>query len=205
VAGDVTTIDALFEELVARWTRAEPLDVDELLERAGTQADELARLIDAFFERAPRRAPSTQAREAVTALAARLENEPPLVSARVAARRRVRDLTEALTASCGLPAAAEGLVRAYYQRLEGGLLDPTGVSDRVWGVLEKVVGPKARELAQAGFARNQRSATEGSLVFQRLAASDFPASAAAGRPLAQQPPDEIRREVEGLFIGREAD
>lgn len=201
----MTSIDALFEELVARWTRAEPLDVDGLLERAGTQADDLARLIDAFFERAPRRAPSSQAREAVTAIAARLENEPPLVSARVAARRRVRDLTQALTAGCGLPADAEGLVRSYYQRLEGGLLDPAGVSDRIWGVLDKLIGIRARELAQTGFSRRQGPHPAASLVFQRVATSDFPASAGPGRVMTQQPPDEIRRKVERLFTGREAD
>jgi hypothetical protein len=201
----MTSIDALFEELVARWTRAEPLDVDGLLERAGPQADKLARLIDAFFERAPRRAPSAQAREAVTALAARLESEPPLVSARVAARRRVRDLTHALTEGCGLPADAEGLVRSYYHRLEGGLLDPAGVSDRIWGVLERLIGLRARELARAGFSRRQGSQPGVRVVFQRFALSDFPASAAPGRPVIQQLPDEIRREVERLFTGHEAD
>jgi hypothetical protein len=198
----MTSIDALFEELVARWTRAEPLDVDGLLERAGTQADELARLIDAFLERAPRRAPSPEAREAVASLAARLANEPPLVSARVAARQRVRDLTQALLAGCGLPVDAEGLVRSYYQRLEGGLLDPAGVSDRVWRVLDKVIGLKARELAQAGFSRSQRPLPATSLAFQRLATADFPA---AVRPTTQALPDEMRREVERLFTGREAD
>lgn len=202
----MTSIDALFEELVARWARAEPLDVDGLLERAGAQADELARLIDTFFERAPRRAPSPEAREAVTALAARLENEPPLVSARVAARQRVRDLTQALIAGCGLPVDAEGLVRSYYQRLEGGLLDPAGVSDRVWAVLDKVIGLKARALAQAGFSRSQGPQAAATPVFQRLATTaDRSVSEAAGRSVRPEPPDEIRREVERLFTGREAD
>jgi AcrR family transcriptional regulator len=199
----MTSIEALFEELVVRWTRAEPLDVDGLLERAGTQADELAHLIDAFLERAPRRGPSPEARKAVTALAARLENEPPLVSARVAARRRVRDLTQALTAACGLPTEAEDLVRSYYQRLESGLLDPRGVSDKVWDVLEKIIGVGLRGIALDGFARRQGLLAAQKLVFQRLADSDYPSLSVESASAREEASDEIRREVARLFTGRD--
>ena len=40
------TVEQLLDEFVGRWTRDEPLAVDELLVRAGPQADELAGLID---------------------------------------------------------------------------------------------------------------------------------------------------------------
>jgi AcrR family transcriptional regulator len=201
----VTSIDSLFEELVARWRRDEPLDVDELLSRAGGEADQLAALIDSFFERAPRRAPSLQAQEAITDLATRLEREPPLVSARVAARRRVRDVTQALIAGCGLPPDAEDLVRSYYQRLEGGLLDPAGVSDKIWAVLDNVLGLKVRTIAQAGFASRVGLGPAPSLVYQRVATPDSSAPAAAPLPVSQQPADEIRREVERLFTAHTAD
>ena len=56
-----TTPDQLLDELVGRWTRGEPLAVDELLTRAGPRSDELATLIDSFLERAPRREPSPEA------------------------------------------------------------------------------------------------------------------------------------------------
>ena len=146
----MSSVDALFEEFVSRWTRDETIDVDALLERAGPESDELARLIDAFLARAPRREPSAEARAAVAALAARLEQEPPLLTARVAARARVRDVAAAIVTACALPAEAEQLVRSYYQRLEGGLLDPKGVSDGVWSVLERVLGPAVRNAGDRG-------------------------------------------------------
>jgi hypothetical protein len=205
VVGTVTSIDSLFEELVARWRRNEPLDVDELLGRAGGEADQLATLIDSFFERAPRRAPSLQAREAITDLVTRLEREPPLVSARVSARRRVRDVTQALIAGCGLPPDAEGLVRSYYQRLEGGLLDPAGVSDKIWAVLENVLGLEARKIAQAGFAGRRAHGFAPSLVYQRVAAPDSSALAATPLSEGQQPGEDILREVERLFTAHTAD
>ena len=41
----------LLDEFVGRWARDEPLAVDELLVRAGPEADELAGLIDRFSTR----------------------------------------------------------------------------------------------------------------------------------------------------------
>lgn len=205
MVGAVTSIDSLFEELVARWRRDEPLDVDELLGRAGGEADQLAALIDSFFERAPRRAPSLQAQQAITDLSTRLEREPPLVAARVAARRRVRDVTQALVAECGLPPDAESLVRSYYQRLEGGLLDPAGVSEKIWVVLENLLGLKARKIAQAGFAGRGGLGPAPSLVYQRVGTPDSSAPTAAPPAASQKPVDDIQREVERLFTAHTAD
>jgi hypothetical protein len=200
----VSSVDALFEEFVSRWTREEPVDVDGLLERAGPGTDELAGLIDAFLERAPRRAPSDRAREAVAALAARLESEPPLLAARVAARQRVRDVAAAIVAACALPAEAEQLVRSYYQRLEGGLLDPEGVSERVWSVLEKLLGDAAHKLASAGFSPGAVVRGQPAVAFQRRASADFAAASAGPAPAGRELPPEVRREVEALFTGRRA-
>lgn len=201
----MTPVDALFEEFVSRWTRDEPVDLDGLLERAGSGTDELARLIDAFLERAPRRTPSAEAREAISALVAHLEQEPPLLAARVAGRRRVRDLTPAIVAACDLPAEAERLVRSYYQRLEGGLLDPRGVSDRVWAVLEAIIGPAVRNLALKGYLPRQAAPAAPTVAFQRVASTDSPAPlTVTGPPVGDELPEEVRRKVADLFTGADA-
>jgi hypothetical protein len=197
----VTAVDALFEEFVARWTRDEPVDLPALLDRAGPDSDELAALVDAFLERAPRRAPTPESQQAIAALAARLEREPPLLAARVAARKRVVDLTDAIVAACGLPAEAEQLVRSYYQRLEGGLLDPRGVSGRVWTVLECTLGPAARKFALEGFSPPPAVGAAPMAAFKRAATPDFAAPADAAAPAPEQPADGLRREVEQLFTG----
>jgi hypothetical protein len=196
MAGVVTQVDALFDEFVTRWAHNEVIYVDALLERAGPQRDALARLIDAFLARAPRRAPSEESRAAVAALAARLEPEPPLLTARVAARARVRDVAAAIVKACALPAEAEQLVRSYYQRLEGGLLDPKGVSDRVWSVLEGIVGPAARADALQGFG-NKRGALKETVAFHRLAGAE-PATPAAA-PVRDELADDVRDRVDELF------
>jgi hypothetical protein len=192
-------VNALLEEFVAGWTGDEPVDVVSLLQRAGPEADELARLIDAFLARAARRSPSVESRAAVAALAARLEQEPPLLTARVAARARVRDVATAIIAACALPAESEQLVRSYYQRLEGGLLDPKGVSERVWSVLEKLVGPAARAQAFQGFPP-KRVAFKGSVAFQRRASADWATRGPMERtPPSEELPSDVRRRVDELF------
>jgi hypothetical protein len=198
-------VDALFDEFVARWAREEPIDVASLLERAGPGTDELARLIDAFLDRAPRREPSDESRAAVKALAARLGAEPPLLSARLAARRRVGEVTAAIVSACALPPEAEALVHSYYQRLEGGLLDPWGVSDRVWTVLERLLGSSVRAVATEGFPAKYEGFAHG-LAFRRLASPDMQTlEAAVPRPEAHdQPADDVRRQVEELFTARSA-
>lgn len=204
MAGDVTPIDVLFEEFLAAWTRNESLDTEGLLKRAGPQADQLGRLIDAFMQRAPRRPPSPEARDAVAELAAGVKHDPPLLDARVSARLRVSDVTQALLAGCGLPAEAERLVRSYYQRLEGGLLDPAGVSDRVWALLDKVIGG-ARQLAVDGFRGGETPGPTAGLVFQRLAGSRPSASSPPAADAGPAVPNAVRTQVDDLFTGEAVD
>ena len=123
--------EQLLGELVDRWALGKPLEVEELLGRAGPQADELAALIDAFLVRAPRREPTPEALAAVRALA-----EPPLLRARQALGLKLDDLAAGLVESLGLrgrPRAQK--VRRYYQELELGQLDPAGVAASVWDCL----------------------------------------------------------------------
>jgi hypothetical protein len=198
----VSSLDDLFEEFVSRWRRGETIQVDAMLERAGPERDEAARLIDAFLARAPRRSPSPESREALATLAARLGQEPPLLTARLVARARVRDVVAAIVKACALPAEAEQLVRSYYQRLEGGLLDPRGVGDGVWSVVERMLGPAVRKQALESFA-HKRLAFKESIAFQRLADSDqvMPAAAAASPPRREDLPADVRSRVDELFTG----
>jgi len=131
----------LLDELVDRWTRGEPLEVDELLRRAGPHADELARLIDTFLERAPRREPTAESIAFVRSL-----DEPSLLRARQEQRLKLDDLTEALVERLGLKESARTKVRRYYQDLELGRLEPKRVAQRVWDALGDVLGRDAREL-----------------------------------------------------------
>ena len=123
VAGGEVDLEMLFEELAVRHARGEPLDVEGTLRRAGNRADELARLIDAFLARAPRREPTPRALAFVRSL-----DDPPMVRARVAKALKVDDVVDAILTECALDAEARPKVRRYYQQLEGGILDPNRVA-----------------------------------------------------------------------------
>jgi hypothetical protein len=141
-----STPEQLLADLVGRWTRGEPLEVEALLERAGPQSDELAMLIDAFLERAPRREPTQDAVAFVRALD---EPQPPLLRARQARRLKLDDIAAALVDRLGLPAGARVKVRRHYQALELGQLDPAGVAATVWAALAIILGRDAQSLAAA--------------------------------------------------------
>jgi hypothetical protein len=134
-------LEQLLDEFVGRWTRDEPLAVDELLVRAGLQADELAVLIDRFLERAPRREPTADAVAFVRSL-----DEPPLLRARQSRKLKLDDLVAGLVEKLGLPEAARAKVRRYYQELELGQLEPAGVAVSVWDALTGLLGRDARGL-----------------------------------------------------------
>ena len=136
------TPEQLLGDLVDRWTQGEPLAVDELLARAGPQADELADLIDAFLQRAPRREPTPDALAFVRSL-----DDPPLLRARQALGLKLDDLAAALVEKLGLGEKARAKVRRYYQELELGQLEPAGVAASVWDALSGLLGRDARGLA----------------------------------------------------------
>jgi hypothetical protein len=138
-----TTPEQLLEVLVERWSRGEPLAVEELLEQAGPRADELADLVDAFLERAPRREPTPEA----IAYVQSLDQPLPLLRARQERRLKLDDLAAALVERLGLPEEARAKVRRHYQDLELGRLDPAGVAASVWAALAGLLGRDARDLA----------------------------------------------------------
>jgi len=136
------TPEQLLDELVDRWAQGAPLDVDELLVRAGPRSDELASLIDAFLQRAPRREPTPEALAFVRSL-----DEPSLLVARQERRLKLDDLVAGLVERLLLPVGASTKVRRYYQQLELGQLDPAGVAASVWIALADLLGRDAKGLA----------------------------------------------------------
>jgi hypothetical protein len=131
----IVELETLLDELARRHARGEPLDVEGTLAKAGDRADELAPLIEAFLERAPRRAPSDEALAYVRSL-----DDPPMLRARVAKALRVDDVVDAIVAACEIQPDARPKVRRYYQQLEGGVLDPSRVAASVWDAITDVLG-----------------------------------------------------------------
>ncbi len=131
----IVELETLLDELARRHARGEPLDVEGTLLKAGDRADELAPLIEAFLERAPRRAPTDEALAYVRSL-----DDPPMLRARVAKALRVDDVVDAIVAACKIRPDARPKVRRYYQQLEGGVLDPSRVAASVWDAITEVLG-----------------------------------------------------------------
>jgi hypothetical protein len=181
-----SAVEALFDEFAARYARGEGPDVEEFLERAGRGRESLGRLIDGYLQTAPARPPSV---EELALLDARLERNPPLLALRLRRRQRVDDVVDALVSGLGLGADARAKVKAYYQKLEFGLLDPARVSDRVWAVL----GERARALAEWTPAAVP---AHGMLLRADISAE----SLSAPEPLEKAPPEQAEPdEVDRLF------
>ena len=178
------TVEQLLDDFIDRWTRDEPLAVDELLVRAGPQADELASLIDRFLERAPRREPTPDALAYVRAL-----DDPPLLRARQALGLKLDDFAEALVSRLGLGEGARRKVRSYYQQLELGQLDASGVAASVWDALSGLLGRDARQLA----AFQPPAPAAGAMYRVATADYDVPSVAYAQAVKAEPELDEVDR------------
>ena len=134
----------LFEEYAGAYSRGERPEAQEYLERAGDGADELAQLIEGWLRAVPVSEPDA---ETLALVSAWMEEEPPLVHVRASRGVRVDEVVTAIVADAGLPEAQTAKVKRYYQRLEEGLLDPRGVSERVWETLRRLIGPTAKAAA----------------------------------------------------------
>ena len=95
-------------------------------------------------------------------------------------------------------------MRSYYQRLEGGVLDPKGVSDGVWSVLERVLGPAIRKQAFEGASRERPAFEERSRSSLADADPSLPAAAATDAPPRDELPPDVRRRVDELFTRHQA-
>ena len=181
----------LFATYAAAYASGERPRVEDYLARAGEGADELATLIERFLERAPARPAADDDREL---LAAWLDT--PLLELRKRRRLRVDEVVDTLIVALGVDAEKRQKLKLYYQRLEGGLLDPAGVRRRVWYVLEGALGGK---LVLPPARRPVRVDAE--VAYYR---SDASAPVAEAPMAASAPPDrapEERDEVDELFIG----
>jgi hypothetical protein len=130
----------LFDEYAAAYARGDRPNADDYLQRAGDDRHQLASLLDEFLRRAP---VSTPTEDDVRLLGLMLADEPPLLTLRVRRGIKVDDVVNAVIDYLGLDPAKRSKVKRYYQRLEGGLLDPRGVSHRVRAVLVEVLGAPA--------------------------------------------------------------
>jgi hypothetical protein len=178
----------LFAEYADAYARGEHPRAEEYLARAGEQADELARLLERFVRAAPAHEPDA-ATLALTEAA--LTGEPPLVTLRASQGIRVDEVVDALVERLELDKWRRAKLKGYYQRLEGGLLDATRVSHRVWEVLASVIGPRAQELA----AWEPRAAAAGAVYLRA------PEPAAAPRFSLARREREEQDEIDHLFLG----
>jgi hypothetical protein len=178
----------LFADYADAYARGEHPRAEEYLARAGGQADELAKLLERFIRASPAREPDA-ATLALTEGA--LTGEPPLITLRASQGIRVDDVVDALAKQLDVDDSKRTKLKSYYQRLEGGLLEPAGVSRRVWEALKGVLGPRSEELSRW----EPRTATAGA-VYMRAAEP----AAAAPPALARARRDE-QDEIDRLFLG----
>ena len=124
----------LFDDWAARLARGETPDPLAYLEQAGEGRDELARLMDAFLQSAPRREPDAETVELARAWVA---GASPLAELRARKGIRRDDLVDGIVAEFGLAAAKRALVKRYYHRLEAGAIDAAGLSPALLGYLAR--------------------------------------------------------------------
>jgi hypothetical protein len=137
-------VRALFIDYATAYVRGEQPHARDYLARAGDGADELGRLLETFVGSAPR--PQADP-DTVALVSAWAEAEPPLVHLRASRGVRVDEVVDAIVEEAGLTTADAPKVKGYYQRLEQGRLDASGVSERVWSVLRRLIGPAAATAA----------------------------------------------------------
>ena len=130
----------LFDEYAAAYARGERPSAEVYLDRAGAEREQLAVLLEELLGRAPVHSPSE---DDVRHLGLMLAEEPPLLALRVERGMRVDHVVGALVERLGLDEAKRAKVKHYYQRLEGGLLDPLGLSKRLRTTLTDVLGAPA--------------------------------------------------------------
>lgn len=213
----------LFESYVAEHRAGGDADPASYMRRAAPgERRELAALIDAYLEQAPRerfdesayRGSSSEA--TVAALERSLAGQAGLWPAllprlRDRAGLKRRELVERLAAALGLQ-GREAKVGAYYHEMEQGILPAAGVSARVLDALGAIVGTSAEELREAGLSlgAGPLPGAGGVSAFARAVSAERFAVAADGvqsapEAAAQAPPSGGEwDEVDELFRGNQA-
>jgi hypothetical protein len=166
----MSDVDRLLAEFRADFESGGKMLPSDVLARVeGPERRELEALIDGYLARAPRRAFDAAAFAASPAagladeLASALEVEAStwrtvLPRLRHAAQLSRANLVQRLSAALGVEHKEER-VAFYYHRMEQGLLEPEGVSDRVLGALAQVVGSTIERLREAGAGLGMQEAT----------------------------------------------
>ena len=138
-------VDALFDEFAAAFARGERPDVFAYLGRAGGGAGELAALIDTFLVVAVPPPPSQTARRRVRAIVP----QPTLLDLRKRAGVKPDRLVDEILAVFSIDPVKRKRVKNYYRELEAGLLDPAGVSPRLWALLGRLLAADPSVLVDA--------------------------------------------------------
>jgi hypothetical protein len=178
----------LFDEYAAAYARGERPQASEYLARAGTEADELAGLIDQFLKRTPALEPDEETKSIMSAL---VEGHPALLELRVQRGLRREQVVDTLVRALGLDVKKTEKVAGYYHQLEGGLLEPRGVDRRVWDVLAETLKARIDDLVAW---RPQLTAAAPAY----LRASEDASAAKASPPPGTAPPDDFD-EIDALF------
>jgi hypothetical protein len=177
----------LFDEYAAAYARGERPDAEDYLAQAGAEREELASLLGKFLRRAPVPPPSEDDKRYLGLM---LAEEPPLLTLRVESGLRVDDVVAALADKLGLAPTKTRKLKGYYQRLEGGLLDPRGLSKRLRAALSDILGPSADAAVSW-----RAPAAEPAQAFLRKA--EYLKSAPATLSRAHEADDDVDR----LFLG----
>jgi hypothetical protein len=194
----MSDVDRLFDELAAAYVRGERPDLAAYLARAGGDAEELARLFDAFLSTVPAPEPSE---DDVAVMRARLDGQPGLLALRTRRARKVDDVVDGLAAQLEVEDRAR--LKRYYQRLEGGVLDPHPVDERVWAALRDLFGTNVRNLIRPLVTRQGGSA----MAYYRRTGSPDRALLQAAAPVEPAPvtdadPQPAERDaLDRLFLG----
>jgi hypothetical protein len=181
---------ALFDDYAARFARGERPEAGEYLNRAGPDADELARLIEGFVARTP--AP-TAGEDTTILMRAWIGGEAPLVALRAERGLKRDQVVDTLVERLGLDSSKRDKVKRRYHALENGLLDSSRVDRSVWEVLAETLKARASDLmawrprplaAERTYLRVDEAAVR--------SAPSFAARVDADRVTAEEP-DEVDR------------
>lgn len=183
--------DALFDEFVAAHLAGGRPVVQDFIDRAGGEAETLGALIDRYLTMAPPRATTE---EDLALMRAQMSGEPPLLVVRTERRLGRGAIVNALMTTLGIDPAKKERVDDYYHELEVGLLDPRGVSGRVFDVLSRVLGIDVRALARPW------PVTDTTVLYQRASGAGGEGQPVTPAPAAR-PEISERDDVDELFTG----
>jgi hypothetical protein len=193
-------VDRLFDEFAAAYVRGEQPDIRTSLAEAGEDAGELARLIDVFLRVAPAPEPSD---DDAAVMKARLGGEPGLLALRKRRAQKVDEVVAELAERLDVEDVPR--LKRYYQRLEGGTLDPRPVDQRVWDALRGLFVTNVRAIVRPVTTPTGESAT----AFYRRTGEPRSMRAASAPPpelherpaMSADPAPPTRDELDRLFLG----